>query len=404
MATERFRIVLAIIETKDRKTKESVKKWQARIYDQKKESQNKRVKTIIVDAPVTLVRGKGESKARAEAESKLKDLIAEGKLAKSVESDPLVKDYLLDHWKYTPGTIDEDRSVRHLQNEYCLVKKHWAPVLGDLRMSRLTRKDVINIREQWKKEGVSRATINRRMSPFKTAIKKWFDDLNIPNPIGYLKPEKAKKPKAPGVFFPQEIAKIIELKTADPRVRAATLLGLLCGLRKGEIKGLQWSDIDFENEEIIVQHNFVCNEEGIKPPKCESGRNVPYPSTIKYLFELLDSLPHRASPFVLWNDRSSTKPISDTIFNSGFPKLLETIGISPDEKKARKLHFHSTRHTFVGLSQAKGIPEFIVQQLVGHSSPEMVRKYGTRTKEVIDFTVYRDQLENKVPSAAGGDK
>ncbi|MDR2210328.1 MAG: hypothetical protein LBO65_02520 [Spirochaetaceae bacterium] len=65
-----------------------------------------------------------------------------------------------------------------------------------------------------------------------------------------------------------EAAALVRAPAKDPRTRLAVLLGLLCGLRRGEIRSLQWVDIG--EGLITVCHNWIDGE-GLKAPKCKKA-------------------------------------------------------------------------------------------------------------------------------------
>jgi integrase len=80
---------------------------------------------------------------------------------------------------------------------------------------------------------------------------------------------------------------------------------LLTGMRRGEVLGLRWEDIDFEKKIISVQRNisFPTNQPNITTPKTENGvRQVPLDDN---LIVLLD-LPAHAKGYVV----GGRKPIT----------------------------------------------------------------------------------------------
>ena len=76
--------------------------------------------------------------------------------------------------------------------------------------------------------------------------------------------------------------KLIKTKSTDPLSRLAVLLGLLCGMRRGEVRGLKWGD--FDNGFINLTNNFV-NVEGLKKPKRGKERTVPYLDIVEKALE-----------------------------------------------------------------------------------------------------------------------
>ena len=63
---------------------------------------------------------------------------------------------------------------------------------------------------------------------------------------------------------------------AGTRLYLPILLAATTGLRRGEILGLRWEDVDFENTSIAVRQSLEQTASGLgfKPPKTVKGRRV----------------------------------------------------------------------------------------------------------------------------------
>jgi integrase len=197
-----------------------------------------------------------------------------------------------------------------------------------------------------------------------------------------------------GILSPSEVSRLIQPPANDPYNRLAVLLGIFCGLRRGEARGLQWGDI--ENGIINIRHNFLENE-GLKTPKCGSILMVPVPQSVQLVFEIIRNLSGRPQPnnFVLHNPVKPGKPFSPKYFQRALANELRAIGIQEDEQKRRNLTFHGLRHTFVTLGRLAGITDFEIQALVGHKSGAMMEHYS-HAGQVLDFTSTRKKLERSV--------
>jgi integrase len=96
-------------------------------------------------------------------------------------------------------------------------------------------------------------------------------------------------PKEKGILTPDEVIRLISAPVADPHYRLAMLLDCLCGMRMGEVRGLQWGDI--KDGLIHIRHNWI-NGEGMKAPKCKGGavrensRKVPLPSSVAAILQV----------------------------------------------------------------------------------------------------------------------
>ena len=199
----------------------------------------------------------------------------------------------------------------------------------------------------------------------------------------------------------------------DYRIRLVMLLGCLCGLRRGEIRGLQWGDIT--NGIIHVQHNYQ-DKDGLKMPKYNSVRKVPVPAAVQEVLDIAKEKALKAkakakekpvlpianneainiSPesFILESPKNKGLPVSNNFFRRGVTEELLKLGISESQQKERILTCHSMRHTFVTLAQLSGIPDVIVSALAGHKSVAITKKTYSHVPQVINFDEARSKIDN----------
>ncbi|MDR3247530.1 MAG: site-specific integrase [Treponema sp.] len=203
-----------------------------------------------------------------------------------------------------------------------------------------------------------------------------------------------------GILTPAEVSRIITAPAEDAHARLAVLLGVLCGMRRGEVRGLQWGDID--NGLITVQHNYQENE-GLKAPKCGSKRTVPVPGSVQSAISAVRALYGEATPegFVMINPLSSEKPLSPKYFQRALQTELSAVGIPEKQQRARNLTFHGLRHTFVTLGRMAGISDLEIQALAGQG-PKMMERYS-HASQALDFGEARRKIEaaTKQGQAAG---
>jgi integrase len=137
-------------------------------------------------------------------------------------------------------------------------------------------------KEQAQGRPLSGACINKVMQAMSVAVRYAVSRGELDSdPFKNIK-EAANHGKEKGILSAAEASLIIRAPGQDPRGRLAVLLGLLCGLRLGEVRGLQWGDVG--DGLISVCHNYVDGE-GSKSPKCGSSRIVPCPASVKAALE-----------------------------------------------------------------------------------------------------------------------
>lgn len=142
---------------------------------------------------------------------------------------------------------------------------------------------------------------------------------------------------------------------------------LLCtGLRRGEMLGLKWEDIDFKNSKLSVKRTIANKYNGgveERPPKWNSYRDIPLE---KNLSELLQSIP-RINQFVF--------PNQDTIqcqYPSAWSrKLSRYMEILNKKTGLPVLSAHELRHTYGTELRRRGIDIYTIQKIMGHRDLQM---------------------------------
>jgi integrase len=131
------------------------------------------------------------------------------------------------------------------------------------------------------------------------------------------------------------------------------------GARFGEITHLEWQHIDFENKTIHIEDRPAYRT------KTRKSRIIPIHP------KLLTTLKHRSeqkdSTFVFPSPVDKSKPIRT--LNRGFNKLKERLNIAGEKT------LHSFRHSFASHLAERGVPDSVIQQMMGHSRVSMTHQY-----------------------------
>jgi integrase len=168
----------------------------------------------------------------------------------------------------------------------------------------------------------------------------------------------------------------------------AFLLLVFYGLRRGEVLGLQWRDIDFQSRVIHIRHQLqrVGHSLELGPVKTKAGRR-PLP-LVSFVADAL--LAHRelqesrgsALPDGLVFTATEGKPLEASVLVRAFQKICREHGI-------RIIRVHDLRHGFATLLKDMGIPVRDAQLLLGHARV-------TTTQEIYqhdDMTQRRSVIE-----------
>ena len=349
----------------------------------------------------TGIRVEGKRENRADAENVAREMLPSIRFASSYTDDDFLK-YVENFWTADSSYVKERAllsrkplSVYYIKMNHEDVSRHLRPFPGfkGKTLNDLTTGIILDW-QRWAIEthGMSARRVNTVMQSMRIAVRYAVkrEDLDR-DPFKRIN-DIPDTPKEKGVLTPAELRKLTTISAKDPRLKAIVLLGAYCGLRRGEIRGLRWGDVDTEGGVIHVRHNWIDGE-GDKTPKCGSARTVPLSSivieTLNGLKPFFSTLP---SDFVIPSLTAKNKPISEGVIRNGLRQVLTSIGIAESEQKRRNLTLHGLRHSFVTFARLAGIPDMEVQAMAGHKSIAMMERYS-HAAQVIDFSEARAKLE-----------
>jgi len=257
--------------------------------------------------------------------------------------------------------------IKSYQEYYNSLKNIILPYFGAKKVNEIKKIDIKN----WVSERLRinsprrvRKLLNLIHSVFEIAIE--YEHIRD-NPAKNIKlPYQPQSEKEP--FTPEEVKKILDA-IDEFWFKVLISVGFYTGMRSGEIIGLMWSDIDFENKIISVKRRIKKGK--IDTPKTKTSiRQIPLFANLEKL--LLEHKKNSKSLFVFTNIRDN-KPLYDVkSLHSRWTKAIEKSGV-----KYRILY--NTRHTFItNMLKNSDLSMFQIAQIVGHSNTEMIMKNYAR--------------------------
>ncbi|MGD0219395.1 MAG: site-specific integrase [Acidimicrobiales bacterium] len=181
-----------------------------------------------------------------------------------------------------------------------------------------------------------------------------------------------REPQAEGrTLSPQQARSLLQAANGE-RLEAAIVVMLSLGLRKGEVFGLRWSDVDFENNFITVAQALsrVGSQLMLGPPKTDRSRrkiNLPAPVTNALRAHKRRQAAERLSVGELWQDTDLVftsevgTPLDPSNFRHSFDRVAAEAGLVG-------WHPHELRHSCASILLAQGVPIEVVSRVLGHSS------------------------------------
>src|ERR1041385_6522138 len=236
--------------------------------------------------------------------------------------------------------------------------KVFKTIVGDRMLLSYTLKDV----EQFKLKRIetcSPTTVNIEFRALRAAFNlaiKW--QLLNENP--FQKSGQIKLPERVPIYLQKDdLQKLLE-KVKESELKEVYIFAVLTGLRLGEILNLQWSNIDFQRNLIVLDN---ATKFTTKSGKC---RNVPMNNLV---IEIL----RKRSLFrqiCNWVFNRRGLPLTESFVSHKFKKYVE------EAKLNDAFHFHSLRHTFATWLVQDGVNIYEVQKLLGHSSVKVTEIYS----------------------------
>jgi integrase len=159
------------------------------------------------------------------------------------------------------------------------------------------------------------------------------------------------------------------------RLEAFYVLALHTGMRRGELLGLKWGDVDLEASTVLVKRSLDVDGT-LKEPKNRASRR-----TLKLSPQAVDVLrayrkrqsEERLKAGAKWHDNdlvfpnTQGKPMNaGNLYRREFQPLLQRAGLAD-----QGFTIHSLRHTFATTLAAKNVNPGTAQRLLGHSDVRM---------------------------------
>lgn len=216
--------------------------------------------------------GRTRKAARADAESKARSAGA--------TTGPMTVQGLYDDWA---AHAPEDHGLRGTTfDQYCsLIRTKITPEIGKNKVSAITQKTLTDLVRSWEGSASTRRSAH-------AALVKLFDhavslDLLARNIARDIPRPSASPPRHRSIAL-DDLARMLAAAKGH-RWEAAVWLAFGLGLRRGEILGLRWDDVDLEaaTATISLEGNLVRSSQGLVsgPPKTRSGlRQVHLPQAV----------------------------------------------------------------------------------------------------------------------------
>lgn len=321
-------------------------------------------------------------KVREEVLKKRDALIAADRQGLPVQSGLRLEGYLTDWLRQTARL--ELRPRAYETYERC-VNRHIVPLLGAKRLHSLAPADVRHLMNAKIAEGLSPGTVHYIRAVLRSALSQAMrDGLVQRNVAALVKPPRAKR-KEIRALTPEEARTL--LRTArDDRLYALWLVAMALGLRRAELLGLTWSNIDLDSRTLRVAQGVQRIDGRLVLDELKSARShriLPLPKIAadalrehhsRQSRERLAAGRHWADNDLVFCSEVGT-PIDPRNLNRSFRSLLirAQVGViranpgAEPPKYQTTVRLHDLRHSCASFLLAQGVSPRVVMEVLGHS-------------------------------------
>lgn len=307
------------------------------------------------------------AKRKGDAEKALRQAMTDADRGFVFDGGTLTLENYLTRW-LTDSVKDTVRRSTFVQYK-SVVNRHLIPALGRLKLKALTPAHARSLYREKLDCELSPRTVQYIHVTLHKALKQAVMDGLIPRNIA----DAVKAPQAHKIevtpLTPAEVKVLLSAASGD-RLETLYITAIHTGLRRSELLGLKWTDIDLDARTLSVQRS-LDRDGTFNPPKRNKSRR-----TVKLTAQAAEALKgHRARQNEerlqlgsLWEDwglifpNRSGKPMNaDYLYHRGFKPLLERAELSG-------FTFHSLRHTCATLLLSKNVNPKIVSEMLGHAT------------------------------------
>jgi integrase len=353
------------------------------------------------------VKGVGIAEAKKQLARLVSD-IAEGKYGTKVDpAEKVTLSMLLDEWIAHGET--RGRSPNTLHGYRSKAARIKAGPLGGVELAKLTTRDLDRWYDALLAGGMTAATLMHHHRVVRAALnqaKRW---KYIPqNPADDVQLDSGGRTEMHVPTAVQARALVLRATgTLSPDLGPILLFAMLTGMRRGELCGIQWSDVDWVGSRLTVRRSVwqIRSTWGLKDPKTHQVRTIaldPVAMSILTAHKAkaeseaaIACVPLSSDAFVWSTQADGLSPRTPNSLTRAFHRLcrtLETEALASDPPRVESwdFRFHDLRHLSATEMVGQGMDSRTAAARLGHANPS------------VTLAVYAHAVEARDREAADG--
>jgi len=259
-----------------------------------------------------------------------------------------------------------------------VIKAHLRPYFGTMRADQVTTSAIERYVEKRKERGRANGTIIREL----TVLKRTFSLAKQTTPPKVaMVPHFPKLEEGPARRGFQEQSEYEAMLAALPdELKPILVLAFHTGMRRGEILGLQWSQVDLLERVIRLEPGSTKNKE---------GRMIPLASDVLEILRMQRELHdryHPRKPWVFFRHATGDQ-LKD--FRGGWTAACKKCGLWDEAKKRPTRLLHDLRRTGVRNLIRAGVPERVAMTIGGWKSRSVMDRYNIVSEADLHTAAHR---------------
>jgi integrase len=271
-------------------------------------------------------------------------------------------------WTWFEIYVKNNNKISEVKSKESILKAHLVPFFGKTPINGISSLKIEQYKAKKLAEGLSAKTVNNHLTVLNKCLKianSWFELDNVPV-IKWLK----VPPQKYDFLSPGEGQSLLD--HAQGIWREMILLAMKTGLRYGELRALDWSDINWNTRTLTVRRSFCRNVMG--STKSNKERHIPLTG------EVCRALSRRSQDHGLIFSGEGKRPLSNKV-------LYESLRAVCRKAQLRQIGWHTLRHTFASHLAMAGASMKAIQELMGHSDIKTTLRYAHLTPSILRNTV-----------------
>jgi integrase len=214
-----------------------------------------------------------------------------------------------------------------------VTRLHLIPAFGDLRLEELGPDRIQSYVASRLTDGLASRTVDNHLIVLKRILGVAVDyGLIAENPVNFVARPRVERAEMK-FLTPSQLRELIE--ATEPSWRLLIAMAGLCGLRKGEILALEWSDLDLEAMTVAITKSMRAGVTSSPKTRSSIGQ-IPLPETLS---SYIAQRRRQAGGHKLVFCRRDGRPLSDSLPNRVLDRALIAAHLP-------SIRFHDLRHSW----------------------------------------------------------